>query len=139
MLKLDKYDQQIILACKGNSKMTDISKNRLPLLEIVRNIIARRIGIKVKYINDHKVYYWLLKLVKKLDDTFNLNWREQLLDSMFCSDWVFSRISCKNTISIMEVNNKLISMIGFIPIRKENEILIELIEDDEILNKMYEY
>lgn len=132
MLKLDKYEQQIILACKGHSKLD------IPMQEQVRNIISQMVKIKIELINNHSIYYWLLKLVKKLDDEFNIGYKENLLDSMFCSDWFFTKCSQQDSISIIEVNDKLISMIGFIKVKYNNEPLIELEIDDDILNNLHE-
>ena len=35
---------------------------------------------------------------------------KKLLDNMFCTDWFFSRTSRQDTINIIDINKKLISM-----------------------------
>lgn len=137
MLNLDIYEQQIILAAKGHSKMKEIYGQDTTPYEVIKSIIARMTKISMNQIDNHKMYYWLLNLIKKLDNEFNFNWREQLLDSMFCTDWIFSRTSRQDTINIIDINKKLISMLAWMPIIKDNKDLIILIEDDQILNEKY--
>lgn len=55
-IKLDKYCQQIILACKGwNSKEYSIRYT-------IERIISQLVAVDINMINHDIVYYWLLTL-----------------------------------------------------------------------------
>ena len=79
MLNLDIYEQQIILAAKGHSKMKEIYGQDTTPYEVIKSIIARMTKISMKQIDNHKMYYWLLNLIKKLDNEFNFNWRKKII------------------------------------------------------------
>ena len=134
MFKLTQYEQQIVLACKGHSKMSK-DNEKLSIYEVIRHIIAKMVKIDIDYIDDDKIYYWLLKIIKKIDNQFNYNWQEDLLDSMFANDWICKHAT-KYTVTINEVNSKMISMLQWVPCRENGFEILELKENDEILNQI---
>lgn len=131
LVELDKYEQQIILACKNHSKL-NLSKE-----EAVRNVIAHTIGVDIDEFDDHCIYYWLMKVIKKVDITLETRYRSVLLETMFSKDWIFSKTSLSNEITIQEMNKKLIQLISGFQVKDDDFVFMDLQEDDAILNTIY--
>ena len=62
IIKLDKFQQQVILASKGNSKLND----NFDKIFIIRNIIARYYRLRIKYISDKSVLKYLEELCEEI-------------------------------------------------------------------------
>lgn len=131
-VELDKYEQQIILACKNHSKLN------LGKYEIVKNVIAHTIGVTIDEFDDHCIYYWLMKVIKKVDITLETRYMNVLLETMFSKDWIFSKTSLSNEITIQEMNKKLIQLIRSFQVKDDNFVFMDLHENNTILNTIYE-
>lgn len=129
MLKLNKYEQNIILACKGWGR----NKNQ-STLDLIRKIISKMVKQDVKYIDDGRVYYWLLKILREIDSILNLKLVDTFLDSLFSSN-CGSRWNDNKTITIQDTISKMISLLSTILVcDSSGQELIELIEDEELLS-----
>ena len=121
----NKYEQQIILICKGHygSEYKESKINTDDRIELIKNIIAQYCGLQLKYIDYNVIYRWLLKLVQKYSVKYEI---DNFLENMF--KW-------NRTITIEDAINSLISILsGILVLDKNNNELIKLVKDDNILN-----
>lgn len=114
-IRLDKYCQQIILACKGwNSKEYSIRYT-------IERIISQLVAIDINIINHDIVYYWLLKLCKQLDPR--------------SVDRVFENLFRYNdSTSAYNVIGKLIGILANLRVEEDGHVLLELEYDEKIMN-----
>lgn len=114
-IKLDKYCQQIILACKGwNSKEYSIRYT-------IERIISQLVAVDINMINHDIVYYWLLKLCKQLDP--------QSVERMFENLFRYN-----DSTSAYNVIGKLISILANLRVEENGHVLLELEYDEKIMN-----
>lgn len=113
-IKLNKYYQQIILACKGWSKIQSVRNT-------IERILSQYLGISRKHINQRHVYYCLIEIVKEVQP----NELERLYENLFRD---------RDSISVNEMINRLISILGNVRVIENHIKLIELEYNEKIMN-----
>lgn len=113
-IKLNKYYQQIILACKGWNKI--YSKRNT-----IERIISQYLRISRKYIGQGHTYRILIDIVKETEP--------KALDNLY-----YNLFRDCDSVSANEVINRLISILANLQIKYEDLELIELEYDEEIMN-----
>lgn len=113
-IKLNKYYQQIILACKGWNKIYSTRNT-------IERIISQYLGVDRKYINQCHVYRILTEIVKETNPKAS--------DRMYC--YLFHD---SDSISAYTMINRLISILANLQVIENDIELIELEYDEEIMN-----
>lgn len=113
MIELNKYEQQIVLACKGWSNQDDTT-------ETIRNILAQQFGLKVAYIDHERIYKCLYKLAKTLDN--------KSLEKV-----IYNLFECYE-INVDDVIDSLIGIIASVQVKDGDKELLKLEYDEEIMN-----
>lgn len=128
LVELDKYEQQIILACKNHSKLN------LNKYEKVKNAISHMLGLKA---TDESMYYWLYKIISRVDKELDLNYRNLIVETMFSKDWLMANSTKIETMTMEDMNKKFISMIMSFEVIDNGFGLLHLEEDNSILNTLF--
>lgn len=126
IIKLDKFQQQVILASKGNSKLND----NFDKIFIIRNIIARYFKLRIKYISDKSVLKYLEELCEEIIKQNPLLNHE--LNYMRKNLFEYSSAT-----SIIDIIENYISFLSTLKVKENGIEIIELDEDEEILDKLY--
>lgn len=113
-IKLNKYYQQIILACKGWNKIYSTRNT-------IERILSQYLGIGRKHINQGHVYYFLIEIVKETQPKE----LQRLYDNLF---------HYSDSISMNTMINRLIGILGSLQVIENDIELIELEYDEEIMN-----
>lgn len=113
-IKLNKYYQQIILACKGWNKIYSTRNT-------IERIISQYLGVDRKYIDQGHVYKTLTEIVKETNP--------KALDRMYC--YLFHD---SDSISAYTMINTLIGILANLQVIENDIELIELEYDEEIMN-----
>lgn len=113
-IRLNKYYQQIILACKGWNEMYSTRNT-------IERILSQYLGVDRKYINQGRVYYFLIEIVKKVQPKE----LQRLYDNLFHDS---------DSISMNTMINRLIGILGSLQVIENDIELIELEYDEEIMN-----
>lgn len=113
-IKLNKYYQQIILACKGWNEVYS-TKNT------IERILSQYLGVDRKYIDQCHVYKYLTDIVKGTNP--------KALDRLYC--YLFR--DC-DSISANQMINRLIGILGSLQVIENGVELIELEYNEEIMN-----
>lgn len=130
MIELDKYEQQIILACKGWSKWSE-KEDRL---KATRVVLSQYYGLEEEYLvrSPDGTYQYLLELFLKIKEN-NIFYIKRFIEGLFKDYWHGGE---KKEISKEHVIKNLISEIGLISIKDSNgnDLFVELEPNYEILN-----
>lgn len=113
-IKLNKYYQQIILACKGWNEVYSTRNT-------IERILSQYLGVDRKYIDQGHVYKYLTDIVKETNP--------KALDRLYC--YLFR--DC-DSISANQMINRLIGILGNLQVIENGVELIELKYDEEIMN-----
>ena len=113
-IKLNKYYQQIILACKGWNEV--YSKRNT-----IERILSQYLVVDRKYIDQGHVYKCLTDIVKETNP--------KALDRLYC--YLFR--DC-DSISANQMINRLIGILSSLKVAEGDSELIELEYNEEIMN-----
>lgn len=113
-IKLNKYYQQIILACKGWNGVYSTRNT-------IERILSQYLGVDRKYIDQGHVYKCLTDIAKETNP--------KALDRLYC--YLFR--DC-DSISANQMINRLIGILGNLQVVKNDIELIKLEYDEEIMN-----
>jgi hypothetical protein len=132
MITLDKYEQQVILACKSWGKWAK-KDGRFKAVQIV---VSQYYAIPLDKLRIYTMYHCLLELFIKINKDKELLLYDFLIN-IFKADWSGGY---KNEIDMEHLVRKLISNISEMPVQddKGNKYFEEIEEDYEILNKWFE-
>jgi hypothetical protein len=123
MITLDKYEQQVILACKNWGEWAKIDR-----IEAIKVILGDLWGLDIKQIRITGIYNYMLKLcIKIIGNERILNYIFNA-DNMFQDSWTGERLE---KIDLVHLIKKFISELSLINISEFEE----LEPDYEILNK----
>lgn len=113
-IKLNKYYQQIILACKGWNRVYSTRNT-------IERILSQYLGVDRKYIDQGHVYYFLVEIVKEVQPKE----LQRLYDNLF---------HYSDSISMNTMINRLIGILGNLQVIENDIELIELEYNEEIMN-----
>ena len=114
MIKLNKYHQQIILACKGWSKLYSTRNT-------IERIISQHLKVDRKYIDQGEVYKALTNIVRETNP--------KALDRLYHYMFIDS-----DSVSANYMINRLIGILSSLKVIDNGVTLIELEYDEEIMN-----
>lgn len=116
IIKLDKHEQQIVLACKYHGVTKNCNR-----IDIIKNVISEWYSLNLVHINDEVLYKVLWSLAYKLKCNI-----EYIIENLFQDSWTGER---KQFINREHIIKKLISEISVLKVIDENgNKLIELSE-----------
>lgn len=128
MIELDKYEQQVILACKSWGEWN----KREGRYKAVRVVISQLYGFDEEELEIDTMYHCLLELYLKVQKyCFNLQY---FLENIFKD---IPHGGCKKEIDMEHIVRNLISILSEMQVQKDNEVYVELNKDYEILNYGY--
>lgn len=129
MIKLNKYEQQIILACKGWSDWSE-KEGRFKAVKVV---ISQYYALDIDDMGVYTMYHCLLELFLKITKD-RILMIQDFLENIFKCEWSGGY---KNEIDMEHIVRNLISRISNTMVKDNNgnDLFEELEPDYEILNK----